>query len=126
MEQGCSTINDHGNVAVLWKTVSEACNLACDYCYYSRCGGQPKQIDRIKPHILEKFIKEYMELTNGVAAFAWQGGEPLLAGLDFFKKVVSLQARYAKPQTMISNGLQTNATLYFRTKWGCLPMRFLY
>lgn len=95
----------------MWKTVSEACNLACDYCYYSRCGGQPDKIERIDSSILEKFIKEYMQITKGFASFAWQGGEPLLAGTDFFKEVVRLQAQYAPKNTIISNALQTNATL---------------
>jgi uncharacterized protein len=106
----CLTSN-YGNIGVMWKTVSEACNLACDYCYYSRCGGKPGNIERIDDGVLEKFIKEYMALSNGVARFAWQGGEPLLAGLDFFKKVVQLQAKYAPPNTIISNSLQTNGTL---------------
>ncbi|WP_284036462.1 anaerobic sulfatase maturase [Neobacillus sp. 114] len=111
MVQSCLTSQQHSNIGVMWKTVSEACNLACDYCYYSGCGGQPGKIDKIYPAILEKFIKEYMALTNGVASFAWQGGEPLLAGLDFFKQVVFLQAKYAPKNTIISNSLQTNATL---------------
>ena len=98
-------------ISVMWKTVSEACNLACDYCYYSHCGGQPKDIQRIEPHVLETFIRDYMGLSNGVAAFAWQGGEPLLAGLPFFEQVVSLQARYAPPGTSIANAVQTNGTL---------------
>lgn len=106
----CLTSN-HGSIGVMWKTVSEACNLACDYCYYSRCGGKPGKIDRIEYDVLEKFIKEYMAISNGVAKFAWQGGEPLLAGLEFFEKVVELQAKYAPPHTMISNSLQTNGTL---------------
>ncbi|ALC91416.1 anaerobic sulfatase maturase [Bacillus sp. FJAT-18017] len=110
MSAGCLT-SDNGNIGVMWKTVSEACNLACDYCYYSRCGGKPGRIDRIDDAVLEKFIKEYMELSNGVAKFAWQGGEPLLAGLDFFERIVELQAKYAPPNTMISNSLQTNGTL---------------
>lgn len=111
MVQSCSTSQKHSQIGVMWKTVSEACNLACDYCYYSSCGGQPGKIDKIDPAILEKFTKEYMELTNGVASFAWQGGEPLLAGLDFFKQVVYLQAKHAPKNTIISNSLQTNATL---------------
>lgn len=99
-------------VTVMWKTVSEDCNLACDYCYYSRLGGQigPK-INRIQSEVLEKFIREYMQLARGVAAFVWQGGEPLLAGLDFFREVVQFQAAYAKRNTVISNSIQTNATL---------------
>ncbi|MFD2118027.1 anaerobic sulfatase maturase [Paenibacillus yanchengensis] len=100
------------HISVMWKTVSEACNLACDYCYYSTCGGKPgKQIEKIADHVLEKFIKEYMSLTNGIASFAWQGGEPLLAGYEFFTKVVELQQKYAPKNTMISNALQTNGTL---------------
>lgn len=47
----------------------------------------------------------------GVASFAWQGGEPLLAGKPFFEQVVRLQAAYAPPRTVISNALQTNGTL---------------
>ncbi|MEK3854902.1 anaerobic sulfatase maturase [Cytobacillus sp. FSL H8-0458] len=111
MVQNCLTSQKHNHIGVMWKTVSEACNLACDYCYYSSCGGQPGKIAKIDPILLEKFIKEYMSLTNGVASFAWQGGEPLLAGLDFFKQVVLLQAKYAPKNTIISNSLQTNATL---------------
>ncbi len=102
------------SVSVMWKTVSEACNLACDYCYYSRCAGQPHKVQQIDPGMLEKFIKDYMAYvhqTDGVAVFAWQGGEPLLAGIDFFREVVRLQARYAWPNTVISNSVQTNGTL---------------
>jgi len=96
---------------VMWKTVSEACNLACDYCYYSRCNGRPDNIKRIEDDVLEKFIREYMALKKRVVPFAWQGGEPLLTGIDFFKKVVQLQATYAPNNTVISNSIQTNGTL---------------
>lgn len=96
---------------VMWKTVSEACNLACDYCYYSRCNGRPEIIQTIEDDVLTKFIKEYMGIKRGAVPFAWQGGEPLLAGFDFFKKVVHLQAKYAPKNTIISNSIQTNGTL---------------
>ncbi len=98
-------------IGVMWKTVSEACNLACEYCYYSHCGGQPKEILRIEPRVLESFIRDYMNLSDGSASFAWQGGEPLLAGLSFFEEVVALQAQYAPPGTSIGNAVQTNGTL---------------
>ena len=110
---GANCLTTSHSLGVMWKTVSEDCNLACDYCYYSRVGGKigPK-VNRINSGVLEKFIREYMALSNrGVASFAWQGGEPLLAGLDFFQATVSLQAKYALPRTSISNALQTNATL---------------
>lgn len=101
-----------GDVAVLWKTVSEDCNLACEYCYYSTCGGKPGgEIQRIEQKVLESFIKDMMQHNKQSASFAWQGGEPLLAGLDFFEEVVYLQQKYAQPHTMIVNSLQTNGTL---------------
>lgn len=96
---------------VMWKTVSESCNLACDYCYYSRCNGRPGKIETIEDEVLEKFIQEYMEIKRGAVPFIWQGGEPLLAGINFFKKVVTLQAKYAPKNTLISNAIQTNGIL---------------
>ncbi len=60
--------------------------------------------------LLEKFIQEYLELFSGKLVFNWHGGEPLLAGLSFFKKIVELQAKYINGQT-IRNTVQTNATL---------------
>ncbi|MBB5173822.1 anaerobic sulfatase maturase [Texcoconibacillus texcoconensis] len=98
-------------VSVMWKTVSESCNLACDYCYYSDCAGNASAVDRIDDQLLETFIEKYMAMTRGAAVFSWQGGEPLLAGRDFFEKVVHLQAKYAPKNTVISNAIQTNGTL---------------
>lgn len=103
--------------SIMWKTVSEDCNLACDYCYYSTCQGQLKgDIRRIDDDLLQKVIREIMETSQGSASFAWQGGEPLLAGLPFFERVVQLQAHYAPRNTTISNALQTNGTL-INAKW---------
>lgn len=108
---------------VMWKTVSEACNLACDYCYYSRLNGRPGKIERIADDVLEKFIREYMDMKRGAVPFAWQGGEPLLAGLDFFKKVVTLQAKHAPRNTIISNSIQTNGTL-IKKEWADFFKKF--
>jgi len=125
MESLCAA-KQNSNISVMWKTVSEDCNLACDYCYYSTCGGKPgRQINKIDSSLLERFIKEYMALSNGVASFAWQGGEPLLAGLDFFENVVALQAKYAPPNTMISNALQTNGTL-IHDRWAAFFKRYRF
>ncbi|MCI3921451.1 anaerobic sulfatase maturase [Paenibacillus sp. TRM 82003] len=96
----------------MWKTVSEDCNLACDYCYYSTCNGKPgAQVRNIDLSLLEKFIADYMSHNRGSVSFAWQGGEPLLAGLSFFESAIALQVRYAPPHTSIGNSLQTNGTL---------------
>ncbi len=100
----------HG-ISVMWKTVSNTCNMACDYCYFEGSNEQRIADTRISDSVLEAFMKPYMKGTDGVATFAWQGGEPLLAGIDFFHKVIELQAKYAPPQTSISNSLQTNGTL---------------
>lgn len=97
---------------LMWKTVSENCNLACDYCYYSTCGGRPGAArDGIDRALLEQVIADYMARSQGSVGFAWQGGEPLLAGLEFFEDVVRLQIRHAPPNTVIGNALQTNGTL---------------
>lgn len=118
----CETFNSSG-IGVMWKTVSEDCNLACDYCYYSTCAGKPDGVRRIDESLLETFIEAYMRASQGTASFAWQGGEPLLAGLPFFEKVVELQARYAPRGTMISNALQTNGTL-ITERWADFLKRY--
>jgi anaerobic sulfatase-maturating enzyme len=125
MDTACAA-KESGHIGVMWKTVSEDCNLACDYCYYSTCGGKPgRQVGRIDSDLLDKFIKEYMALSSGIASFAWQGGEPLLAGLDFFERVVALQAKHAPPHTVISNALQTNGTL-LNDRWAAFFKRYRF
>lgn len=124
MSNACITADHDGAVGVMWKTVSEDCNLACDYCYYSTCGGKPgPRINRIDSEVLETFIKQFMARSKGSASFAWQGGEPLLAGLDFFEEVVMLQARHALPGTSIGNSLQTNGTL-INDRWAQFFKRY--
>ncbi len=61
--------------------------------------------------VLEKLIRSYMSTDQPTYAFGWQGGEPTLMGLDFFKRVVELQKLYGRAGAVVSNGLQTNATL---------------
>ena len=109
-------------VGIMFKTVSESCNLACDYCYYSRVKGDPGNTQAIDLDLLEHFMSDYMVHTQGSASLTWQGGEPLLAGLKFFQHVVALEAQYAPDHTVIGNGIQTNGILvndawaeFFRT-----------
>jgi len=61
--------------------------------------------------VLEKLVKDYMQLRFPVAGFAWQGGEPTLMGLDFYKRVVELQKKYGAAGQKVGNSLQTNAIL---------------
>ena len=65
----------------------------------------------MKPEVLEAYIQQYIESPNTLEVpFAWQGGEPTLLGLDYFRKIVELQKKYAQGRA-IKNTLQTNGTL---------------
>ena len=77
--------------------------------------------------VLERFIQQYIAgVTADEVVFSWQGGEPTLMGLDFFRKVVALRRKYAKPGQRIENDLQTNGTL-INEEWCEFPQgnRFL-
>ncbi len=100
--------------SLFWKTVSEDCNLACDYCYYSRVLGRPESVRRPTATVLEKVLREYLSTCGPIASIAWQGGEPLLAGLPFFQTVVDMQARLATPPQVLNNAIQTNGVLINR------------
>ena len=94
------------------KPVGSLCNLDCDYCYYlgkaDLYGGhQPKMSDEL----LERYISQYIEAVQvPTVTFCWHGGEPLLAGIDFYEKAVALQNRY-RGTKQIENSLQTNGLL---------------
>jgi uncharacterized protein len=98
---------------VIAKPVGSRCNLNCGYCYYQgkedlyRTGFKKEMADAV----LEKYIKEYIQSQQVPhITFVWQGGEPLLAGLDFYRKAVLIQHKYAGGKS-ISNAIQTNGTL---------------
>jgi len=97
---------------LLIKPTGSDCNLDCKYCFYKHRApqvGQGKQ--RMSDEVLEKLVKDYIELRLPFSGFAWQGGEPTLMGLDFYKKVVELQERYGAAGQEVGNSLQTNAVL---------------
>ena len=104
---------------VMFKTVSTDCNLDCQYCYYRESLEGTRVRRRIAPELLDTFFAQYMEYVADarVASVSWQGGEPTLAGLQFFEQVVALEAHYARPGTTISNALQTNGVL-LNDGWG--------
>jgi uncharacterized protein len=96
---------------ILIKPIGPACNLACRYCYYPQ-GETP--VRKMDEEMLASFIRRYIASQPAGAKeinFVWQGGEPLLAGLSFYKKALALQQRYTPAGVTISNSLQTNATL---------------
>ncbi len=94
------------------KPVGAACNLDCVYCYYrdkAEIYESPRTVMSLE--VLEQYIRGYLEAVNQPAvSFCWHGGEPLLAGVDFYRKAVELQKQYAAGRS-IENSLQTNATL---------------
>lgn len=87
------------------------CNLDCSYCFYLHKEDllqQPK-MPRMSESLLDAHIRQYIEAqTADEVVFSWQGGEPTLMGLDFFRRVVELQTRYRKDGQRIENDLQTN------------------
>ncbi len=98
---------------VMAKPLGSTCNLRCTYCYYlskARLPGGPGA-GRMSRETLEALIRQYIEGHDyGEVVFSWQGGEPTLLGLDFFREVVRLERKYANGKR-IENDLQTNGTL---------------
>ncbi len=98
---------------LLAKPAGPACNLDCEYCFYlekKALFGAGEKF-RMSDAVLGAYITKYItSQPTPVVEFVWQGGEPTLLGLDFFKKVVQLQKPFAGRKT-ITNSLQTNGTL---------------
>jgi uncharacterized protein len=96
------------------KPVGAACNLHCSYCYYlEKKSIHPKGSRSLMNNkVLENYIIQHIEATTDkIINFSWHGGEPLLAGLRFFKKVVEFQKKHKPSGSTITNGIQTNGTL---------------
>ena len=84
--------------------------MRCSYCYY--LGKGPEQEAVMSYEVLEELIRQIMRQNSGpVVSFTWHGGEPTLAGLDFFKKAVELQQKYLPRGYQVWNNLQTNGLL---------------
>ncbi len=101
---------------VLVKPVGPVCNLDCRYCYYlPKKDLYPGRSQwRMSDRTLECYVRQYVEsLPESVrqVTFSWQGGEPTLAGLDFFRRAVELQRRHVGQSRQILNTIQTNGLL---------------
>ena len=111
------------------KPSSFHCNIKCEYCFYlekekflpdSRSASKGEKAGRhhdyMNDAVLEAYIKNYIESNEAAQVnFAWQGGEPTLLGLDFYRKAVKLQQQYANGK-MITNSFQTNGIM-LNHKW---------
>lgn len=101
--------------SVLVKPSGPDCNLDCTYCFYL---GKGKLFPETKTHpmspdIQEEMIRQVMQQSGDAVSIGWQGGEPALMGLDFYKRAIELEKKYGHGQS-VGNGFQTNGTLLDR------------
>lgn len=99
---------------VFVKPVGAVCNLACTYCYYLKNGNlYPEEMSyRMPDDLLEEYIVQHINASSGPDIFfSWHGGEPTIAGLSYFQRIVELQKKHQPENCRIVNGLQTNGTL---------------
>lgn len=106
--------NKEREFQIFVKPVGARCNLRCRYCYYldklslQDGGSDPLMSDEV----LERYIIQHIEATTGRDIFfSWHGGEPLLAGIDFYRKAVAFQKKHTPQGKTVLNGIQTNGTL---------------
>src|SRR5512142_957986 len=101
--------NEVQGIHVVAKPIGPACNLKCEYCFYleKKALFPAGEQYRMPEKVLSAFITQYItSQPTPVVEFVWQGGEPTLLGIDFFKRVVDLQKPFLETKT-ITNSLQT-------------------
>lgn len=101
-----------GPFQIMIKPRGAICNLGCEYCYYLKKEAlYPESNFFMDDQILESFTRQYIDANNVTeVTFAWQGGEPTLMGLDFYKRAIHYQNIYSRPGMRIFNTIQTNGT----------------
>lgn len=99
------------------KPIGPLCNLDCEYCFYLKkdklFNHKNKSEFKMTHNTLDIYIKKYIEahIKFNEVTFSWQGGEPTLSGLDFFREATKLQKKYSPKGMIVNNALQTNGTL---------------
>lgn len=103
--------------SILIKPASANCNMDCKYCFYKCLSSHREQYSKgfMSEETLEILIREAVAYAQGSLTFAFQGGEPMLAGLAFYQKAVELQRKYNDKNLKIENTIQTNGTLIDET-----------
>ncbi|MCL4482060.1 MAG: anaerobic sulfatase maturase [Bacteroidetes bacterium] len=101
--------------SVLVKPSGPDCNLGCTYCFYLEKEAlfPETKTHRMSPEVQEELIRQVMQQSGEAVSIAWQGGEPALMGLDFYKRAIELELKYGHGQS-VGNGFQTNGTLLDR------------
>jgi uncharacterized protein len=106
-------VGEGQGIHVVAKPIGPMCNLNCEYCFYleKQALFAADEKYRMSDKVLSAFIANYIaSQPTPIVEFVWQGGEPTLLGIDFFKRVIELQKPFAAKKT-ITNSLQTNGTL---------------
>ncbi|GHV65210.1 radical SAM/SPASM domain-containing protein [Spirochaetia bacterium] len=100
-------------VSILIKSASAACNLRCEYCFYRAVSESREQPDfgLMQTDTLEALVKNALQYADGLCSFAFQGGEPTLAGLGFYRQLIEFQQKYNPRGLEIENTIQTNGIL---------------
>lgn len=108
---------------IMTKPIGPRCNIDCEYCYYlekEKLYPSEKKF-RMAPDVLENYVRQTIEASVEAGMpeimFAWQGGEPTMLGVDYFRQIVALQKRHAVQSIPISNAFQTNGIL-LNDDWG--------
>jgi len=94
------------------KPAGAACNLDCSYCFYLRKEAlYPGQSHLMPLEVLDSYMRQLMISSGPEVVVTWQGGEPMLRGLDFFRRSVELAEQYRQPGQRVQHAIQTNGTL---------------
>jgi len=98
---------------LLAKPSGSTCNIDCTYCFFlSKEALYPNEKHRMSEQTLENYIRQLLESHDSPSVtVAWQGGEPTLMGLDFFKQAVALVEKYRRPSQTVEHTFQTNGIL---------------
>jgi uncharacterized protein len=101
--------SDLSTLSVLVKPVSADCNLSCTYCFYLPKSKIYADVDvhRMSNKVLAELIAQMLSLSTERVSFCWQGGEPTLAGIDFYRKVLLYQSLFKASFQVVENSLQT-------------------
>lgn len=115
MPQQGEPVNTIGKpFSLLIKPASADCNLSCKYCFYYQRPTDPynfRERHRMSDDVLKAMISQYLSAAGKYTSFGWQGGEPLLMGVSFFRRVVEFQQMYGYSGQYVGNSVQTNTTL---------------
>ena len=119
LQDACVILTERRSFHVLAKPTGPICNLDCEYCFFlTKEELYPGDRFRMTDDVLETYIRQLLESQpDGEVNVAWQGGEPTLMGVDFFRRAVALAERLRRPGQQLLHTIQTNGTL-LTDEWG--------